>query len=212
MKTVGDILKKRREEKELSFSDVEKSIKIRKVFLEAIEKGEYNKLPPAAFTRGFFKNYSEFLGLNTKEVLALYRREFDERRDRRLLPSGVSEPLDENIFTITPNRITLIILLFFFGAFFTFLISQYMRLSGAPTMMVYETADNVVVNNKDMQITGKTDPDATVKVNGQVISLKEGSFNQYISLTDGLNTIRIEAIAKNGKSSQIEKHIRLISP
>ncbi len=106
MKTIGEIFKQKRLHGNITIADVEKATKIRKTYIEALEGGNYDKLPPAAFTRGFVKNYSEFLGLPASEILALYRREFDEQNDKRLLPKSVSEPIYNGIFSLTPKRIT----------------------------------------------------------------------------------------------------------
>jgi cytoskeletal protein RodZ len=212
MKTIGEIFRKRRIENNISIEDVERSTKIRKTFIEFLEKGEYEKLPPAAFTRGFVKNYSEFLGLDSKEIIALYRREFDEQKDKRLLPKGVSESYGEGLFAITPKKFTYLaigLLIIFFVIYVTV---QYFRLSGAPLLIIQSPQDNIVVASRELEVVGKTDYDAVIKLNGQTIFNREGKFSQTISLVVGLNTITIEATGRNGKSVKSEKHIRLLSP
>ena len=67
MRTVGDVLKQERERKFYTLDDIEKSTKIRKELLEALEKGLYQKLPPPTFVQGFIKNYGKFLGLSTED-------------------------------------------------------------------------------------------------------------------------------------------------
>jgi len=47
--------------------DVSKSTKIKEVFLEYIENGEYEKLPSSSYARGFVKNYIKFLNLPKKK-------------------------------------------------------------------------------------------------------------------------------------------------
>src|SRR6266446_1412810 len=88
MVTVGERLRKERLRKRLSLDDIARGTKIRHQFLEAIEDGQYNKLPSTAYAQGFVRNYAEYLGLSSREILALFRREFDEEKMYRVLPEG----------------------------------------------------------------------------------------------------------------------------
>lgn len=73
MGELGRILKEGREGKGLSLRDVEESTKIRKKYLQALEEEDFEKIPGRTYARGFLKNYSNFLQLETDELL----REFD---------------------------------------------------------------------------------------------------------------------------------------
>ena len=155
MKTVGDILKKKREELNLTFGEVEKVIKIRKTYLEALEAGDYHNLPPAAFTRGFIKNYSDFLDLDSTEILALYRREFDEQKDKRLLPKDISTTEDESRLNLTPGKLSILVVLGLLIGFFSFLGFQYQKLSGGPGLIVYTPAENAILTNEKLKSAEK---------------------------------------------------------
>ncbi len=211
MKTIGQIFREKREEKKLTWEEVEKAIKIRKKFLAALEKGEYDKLPQATFTRGFVKNYSEFLGLSANEMLALYRREYDERKVESLLPEGVTKPFEEELVLITPKRLTIFFVFLLLAGFFFYLFSEYRQLAGAPMLMVVSPQENTTTSQKEISVVGKTDPDATIKINNEQVTFKNGSFIQTISLSEGLNTITILATGKRGKSVTIDRHVRLVS-
>ena len=54
---VGYTLRQERERQELSIDDIEQGTSIRAVYIEAIENGEYDKLPGNVYTKGFIKNY-----------------------------------------------------------------------------------------------------------------------------------------------------------
>ncbi len=85
---VGQRLKDARLEKGLSLEDVAKETKIRESFLSAIENGEYGKLPSPSYTQGFVRNYAVFLGLSERETMVLFRREFSQDKDIKVLPKG----------------------------------------------------------------------------------------------------------------------------
>ena len=66
MRTVGQVLKEARESKLYTLDEVEKSTKIRKEMLRALEDDNYAKLPPITFIQGFVKNYGKFLGIDSE--------------------------------------------------------------------------------------------------------------------------------------------------
>ena len=66
---VGDILRRERERQELTIQDVEQGTSIRAVYIEALENGEYDKLPGEVYAKGFIKNYGNFLELNGEDLV-----------------------------------------------------------------------------------------------------------------------------------------------
>ena len=72
MGELGNILRQGREALGLSVEQVEEATKIRGQYLQALEEESFEELPAAVYVRGFLKNYSQFLGLDPQEVLALY--------------------------------------------------------------------------------------------------------------------------------------------
>lgn len=72
---VGDILRRERERQNLSIKDIEKATSIRALYIEAIEKSENDKLPGEVYTKGFIKNYANFLKLDSESLVRQYRDE-----------------------------------------------------------------------------------------------------------------------------------------
>ena len=66
---IGDILRKEREKQKLSVKDVEQGTSIRAVYIDALENGEYDKLPGEVYAKGFIKNYGNFLELNGEDLV-----------------------------------------------------------------------------------------------------------------------------------------------
>lgn len=72
---LGQRLKQAREEKHLSLDDLQKSTKIQKRYLMAIERGDFNSLPGKFYARAFVKNYAEAVGLDSEELLHEFGKE-----------------------------------------------------------------------------------------------------------------------------------------
>jgi len=73
-------------------------------------------------------------------------------------------------------------------------------------------ADETVVANKTLQVTGTTAPGATVIIitdsDHQVVQpSSQGDFSTTITLADGENVIQAEAIASDGSSSFVQRTV-----
>ena len=66
---LGQWLREAREAKGLSLSQVEEATRIRQKYLAALESGLQEELPGDVPTRGFFRNYAVFLGLNADDAM-----------------------------------------------------------------------------------------------------------------------------------------------
>ena len=72
MENYGEILKKSREEKHLDIETIVRETSISQRYLEALEKEEAHIFPSEPYLIGFLKNYAEYLGLNSKQIVSLY--------------------------------------------------------------------------------------------------------------------------------------------
>ena len=82
---IGASLRKARQELGVTLDDVEDETKIRKRYLNALEREDYADLPSEVYARGFLKTYANYLGLDG-EALSLElknRREAVQERGRR---------------------------------------------------------------------------------------------------------------------------------
>ena len=75
MSQLGAYLKTARESKKMSLDEIQEITKIRKVYLQAIEDGELERLPGAFYVRAFTKSYCEVLGLSFQDVATQYKDE-----------------------------------------------------------------------------------------------------------------------------------------
>lgn len=210
MRTVGQILKQEREAKFYSLEEIEKATKIRKELLDALEKGEFHKLPPATFVQGFIKNYGKFLGLDPDKLMAIYKRDFSDRKNPPKILQSFSLPMGGNRFQVTPARFLTGVVLILVFSFFVYLWVEYKLLSGAPFLEVLQPPDQVKVKTSSVIVSGRTDAEAKVSINNQEIQVDiSGKFSQEIKLSESLNTITVSAISKTGKMVTVERKVFL---
>ena len=77
-----------------------------------------------------------------------------------------------------------------------------------PTLQGLSPKDGAVSESKNIHVTGHTDPNSVVKINGVVVTVdKDGNFSFVISLKEGTNNLVIDIIKPAGT---IEKKVRVI--
>lgn len=92
MSELGAYLQRQREERGWSLEELEAMTRIRRPYLEAMEAGDWESLPPGVYTRGLLKSYAKALGLSTASVQRMYVK---ERPREAALPEPqlISRPL-----------------------------------------------------------------------------------------------------------------------
>jgi len=209
MITVGEILRNKRLERKLTLSQIEKSTKIREKFLYLIENNEFDKFSSQTVLRGFIKNYATLLGLPIPEIMAFYRRQSDEK----FIVLTPKESEVKSGFAITPRIFTLSSIGIALSLFFLFLIYQYWQFVSAPPLIIDRPPENTVFQTDEVEIAGKTDPDAMLTINDQPVKVSEtGSFTVKIPLSAGLNTLTFKASNKYQKTTTKLRHLRLELP
>ena len=90
---VGDILRGEREKQGLTIEDIARETSIRDIYLEAIEKGDYDALPGDVYAKGFIRNYSRFLQIDGDALLDKY----DEERNINKVVQPVDQPQEPEV-------------------------------------------------------------------------------------------------------------------
>jgi cytoskeleton protein RodZ len=89
--TIGQKLRRAREDRGAELSDVEDATKIRVKFLEAMEEDRWEALPGPSYARGFLDIYARHLGLDRQALLDDHRQTVEgERHDP--IPQSVIKP------------------------------------------------------------------------------------------------------------------------
>ena len=96
---IGRILGQERKKKGLSLEEVEKATKIRKRYLDGLEREDYAVLPAGVYAQGFLKTYANYLGLDGEDLSRQLKSRRKPRRERGINynntgpENGFEEPL-----------------------------------------------------------------------------------------------------------------------
>ncbi len=72
--SLGEKLRKAREDREISISEVAEQTRISALYLQSIENDDYGPLPGGIFNKGFIKSFAKYVGVDEGEALASYAR------------------------------------------------------------------------------------------------------------------------------------------
>lgn len=205
MVKVGQKLHDTRMRKSLTIDEIAAATKIQSRFITAIERGEYNKLPSASYAQGFVRNYASYLGLSQKEILALFRREFDEKRIVNVLPESFTK--SKNIMPRIHIQQSLIVICGLILVIFAYLGFQYRAMFISPSLSIKSPNQDAKIKG-DVMVRGKTDPSATVFVNNELVTLNEdGEFAKRVSFFPGKSLITVKAKNRFGRETEMERSI-----
>ncbi|MCB1119406.1 MAG: helix-turn-helix domain-containing protein [Chlamydiia bacterium] len=85
---IGDELKKRRTELNVSLKEVENATSIRMSYLDSLEKGEWKQLISPVYTQGFLKQYAIYLGMDAEKLVREHIHLF-QRSDNQHFDYGI---------------------------------------------------------------------------------------------------------------------------
>jgi transcriptional regulator with XRE-family HTH domain len=210
IKTLGERLQDIRNKAGVSIEEIAKVTKVNKRYLEYIEADNYDGLPSDVYVKGFLRSYSNFLGIDAKDVLKIYKKE-------RGIQVNIKKPKVQDTkkkkikipTVILPFRMVVSIFAgIFFMAIAWYFYVETGKFSEVPRLLLSNPTNNATIKENSTEVIGVTDIGNGVVVNGQAIFVNEkGEFKERISLREGINKLVIKSTNKFGK--EIEREINL---
>ena len=207
-RTLGERLRILRKRKHLSLEQAEEATKVRRRFLEALEKGDYGVLPANVYTMGFLAKYAEFLGASKEELLEEYRRERQETSGRRLFSPQTA--LKEKRIVLTPRLMIFGLVILVFLGLAGYIFYSVKNFTSPPNLEISSPVADSVIKQDTVEVVGKTDEGVTLQINDQVVYLDDrGNFHERAKLQPGLNNIELRAT--NRIKKETTKTIKILA-
>jgi cytoskeletal protein RodZ len=92
MESIGQYLRRSRQDRSMSVEEVSRSTRIPVASLERLENDQFDDLPGEVFVRGFLRAYARAVGVAAEEVLARYTA---SRRVAWVTPLPVTSPIQK---------------------------------------------------------------------------------------------------------------------
>lgn len=203
--TLGEKLKKFRNDRRLGINDVSKITMIPFKYLEYLENGNYDKLPADVYVKGFLRNYAEILGVDEKIFIRLFNKEKGISKNLKKKNGEVEEknkPLNISSFVITPKIIatTVISLLILTGIFYLY--SEFGSFSDKPRLVILSPEKNYSTSGNSVVVEGVTEVDGKIFINDQPVLVDEdGNFRESLTVQPGTSNINVKAVNKFEKET-----------
>ena len=126
LETVGQDLRNARQRKGEDLAKISSVLKIRKDYLDALEESKFDTIPGRAYTIGFVRAYSQYLGLDPRECVERLKMEIAGRSEGREANVQVSSPRERKL---PPGGMWLAIFLLIamvYGAYYLFVAVNHM--------------------------------------------------------------------------------------
>ena len=214
--SLGEQLRKTREEQEISLEQASKATKIQIKYLNFLENGEYENLPADIYVRSFLKSYTSFLKINSEDAEALFKKEkkigeklkgvFFKNKKKQKHASSPAENF--SFFAITPKVLIFGLSVIIIAAISIYFFYQLSFLTKPPELVIECPSEDLIVREEKILIKGKTQINAEISINGGGVWLDEnGVFNQELFLQEGINVIKIIAVNKFGRKNEVIRKI-----
>lgn len=158
-KELGNYLKEHRKKANISLEEIQKQTKIRTKYLKALESGDFSIIPGGdVYVKGFLQNYAKAVGLETSEVLDIYKKlkgeSFAEEQTIKSLDDEyehTNDKIPSVMNKISPKTIVSIIIIFaiVIVIFFSIRLFKHTPSNTSPTSM--KNGQNIETEQKDMQ-------------------------------------------------------------
>ncbi|HPD07803.1 hypothetical protein KBI31_00655 [Patescibacteria group bacterium] len=92
-----------------------------------------------------------------------------------------------------------------------YIIFSLKKIFSPPRLKIISPQDNIATTERQILLSGQTDPEVQIDVNGEIIiSDESGYFNRPINLHLGTNYLNIKAIKQYGGQTEITRQIILL--
>lgn len=207
--TLGEKLKKQREQAELTLRETSRRIQASPRFLQALEEDDYKKFPAKVYALGFLKRLLRELATpNQDEWLKEFNNEWEVRMFRK---TKEALPLPENRGEdpyITPARLWTGTGILLFISLLIFLGSRFGNFVASPELNLETPREQEAVAGGTVKVKGRTEKESQLTVNGREIKIDgQGNFEEDIELATGLNTLEFLTRNRFGKENRAVRHV-----
>ena len=203
---LGDKLKKLREDMGFKIDEVSKLTRIPLKYLEALENGQYSRLPKAKAHRlAYVRELAKIYCVSVNECVEKFENEFGLADANLEHPTqGVKLFPFASISIFIRNFAAFTLVIIFAG----YLAWQVRGVLQPPKLTIFTPTEGYVASALKTLIEGETEKESRLTINGSEIMVsEEGLFSANLDLSPGVNTIHVSATKKHGKTTTITRHV-----
>lgn len=201
MKTIGEIISTHRQKQGWSQERLAKETQVPLKCIQALEEERFTDLPTATLTTGYVQLISQSLHIPSETAIALLRRDLPATTNQKLSSRSERFPLGRMRWW-QPQFFSVITVIVFGLVATLWLGIQWRQLSDTPDLEV-ASLENLAIVSSPLEITGQTDPQATLTINTEIVSLDpQGKFRYTLELPPGERTVVVQSTDARGRQTE----------
>jgi cytoskeletal protein RodZ len=173
------------------------------------------------YTRGFLRNYAEYLDLETDELVVLFQEERggppEPAPKRSFKPY---RPVVHRSLIFRPVIFVPVLVIAFVGSFLGYIYYQFTTFATLPKLEIIDPSTDGLAGSPELVVHGITVPDGRITVNvfpgpdvfGDIRTASDGSFTTTVSLKPGTNHVVVEVLDAAGKTNRVTRTIQYQAP
>ncbi|NLC51714.1 MAG: DUF4115 domain-containing protein [Firmicutes bacterium] len=191
MKEIADLLRKKREEQNISLQEISKQTKIQVRLLEALESGDPTPFAGDVYVKGALRSYADIVGLDDKEIIKAYNdwrkgsEDVDEGNTKIFLPG---KDFHLNVPSI-PIILALIIIAV--GAWYFF---SDQPAEDSPEVAMPDNGENLIGENDDYGTEEIEEYPEQEEMPEPLMSLIEESSKEATFTLSNIDTLQAELV------------------
>jgi transcriptional regulator with XRE-family HTH domain len=215
-KTVGEQLRLARQAQGRSVEEIASRIRVSAKYLDALERGHYRELPSLVYARNYTRLYAQALRLPWKSLEGLYEKEVSvysanpthdpservrQRRRQRASTYHQAPLVIPRLLKFGAVGMVILLVVIYF-------VWELVQFLSPPELVILSPERDMIVSERDIEVVGKTAPEAIVEINGQAIRVEpDGHFHEQVFLNEGLNTLRVSTRSKRSQDRVEIRHV-----
>lgn len=206
---IGHHLKNARRALGLSVDEIAEATKIRKPLLLALEQSAFHEIEEPFYRAIIVKTYSEYVGLDWRDVGPAYERESAYiPKNRSHAPASASAIQRRDLWVASRIAKNIFLAGAIGGACAYLAFLAFVALQ-PPTLTVQNPLDNLESSSHTVLVRGAVKGgESDIRINGQrVLKRGDGSFEREVTLSSGVNVIQVAAAKKYSKESVITRTV-----
>lgn len=206
--TIGDQLRFARHSHGLSLRTISQSLLIPLQYIRYLEADQFNAIPEVIYRELFLKTYATYLGLEWESIKTHYDAECIAYARKTVVQKHSIQSVRDRQFIVAPQFLKMMSLSMAIGGCFLYLVFLGYNAISSPSLAIWSPTQDQWSGIDQVVVTGKTHEQAHLTINGESVMIRrDGTFEQPVVLSEGLNVIKIGASKKYSKEHIEERRV-----
>lgn len=207
----GERLRSLREQAGMTVEQIARESKIALRYARALEGGDWRVFSAKIYAQGTMRRVAQVMKISDADAwIATAGREWEVANGIangavNITPRAVARP---HRIMLTPRRLGAIAAVGMAGALVLFIGARLIAFTAAPGLVIDSPADRSGFAGSIVDVSGKTEKESSLTVNGREITLDErGNFREKIELPPGAVALHFVSRNRFGKTQTVVRNI-----